>query len=166
MSIKTHQQLVHDFMLLVEQIPEDHKLDVTKLSSSDVQFAKLRLKLITEELSEMFEAFLSEKAFEGNFVSLFQNIQQIIDTLSKEDFNLDRKEILDAIVDQDYINSGTGVWLDLPLEEGFQAVHENNLTKVDPITGKVIKREDGKILKPASYVSVDLQKVLDEHDGV
>lgn len=153
-------------MLLVDQIPEDHKLDVTQLSPSNVQFAKLRLKLITEELSEMFEAFLSEKAFEGNFVSLFQNIQQIVDTLKVEDFSLDRKEILDAIVDQDYINSGTGVWLDLPLEEGFQAVHANNLTKVDPITGKVIKREDGKILKPSTYVSVDLQKVLDIHDGV
>ena len=49
-------------------------------------------------------------------------------------------------------------------EKSFQAVHENNLTKVDPITGKVLKRADGKVIKPASYIPVDLHSVVESHD--
>lgn len=40
---------------------------------------------------------------------------------------------------------------------GFKEVHRSNMSKVDPSTGKVIRREgDGKILKPASYSKPDL----------
>ena len=84
--------------------------------------------------------------------------------LEKDDLEIDRVGVTDSITDQDYINSGTGVWLNLPLEKSFQAVHENNLTKVDPITGKVLKRADGKVIKPASYIPVDLHSVVESHD--
>ena len=162
---KTHQELVQDFMIVMEQIkPGSPKVDVTNLTEDDIQVAKLRLNLIVEELDEMFEAFLSPSKYAHTFSPLFSTIQSYIALLENDDFQIDRVGVTDSIIDQDYINSGTGVWLDLPLEKAFQAVHENNLTKVDPITGKVLKRADGKVIKPSSYVSVDLHSVVDSHD--
>lgn len=163
---KSHKDLVADFMVLMEQwSPEAPKVDVSNLSELDVKNSRLRLKLILEELEEMFEAFLENETYKVVFAPLFGILQHNIDKLEKESLDIDRLAVLDAIVDQDYINSGTSVWLNLPQEEAFQAVHSNNLTKVDPITGKVIKRADGKILKSPSYVPVDLQPILDSHDA-
>lgn len=162
---KNHQELVRDFMIIMEQFnPEDPNVDVTNLTEEDVDTAKLRLNLIVEELDEMFEAFLTSAKYKYTFSPLFSTIQSYIASLQKDDFEIDRVGVTDSITDQDYINSGTGVWLNLPLEKSFHAVHENNLTKVDPITGKVLKRADGKVIKPASYVSVDLHSVVEAHD--
>lgn len=162
---KTHQDLVKEFMLIMEQVhPDSPKVDVTNLTEEDVAVAKLRLNLIVEELDEMFEAFLNSEKYKITFAPFFSTIQSYVAALSAPDFDIDRVEVMDSITDQDYINSGTGVWLDLPLEKSFQAVHTNNLTKVDPITGKVIKRPDGKVIKPVSYVPVDLRTVLESHD--
>jgi predicted HAD superfamily Cof-like phosphohydrolase len=37
------------------------------------------------------------------------------------------------------------------LAGGYNEVYRSNMSKVDPVTGKCIKREDGKILKPDTY---------------
>jgi hypothetical protein len=34
------------------------------------------------------------------------------------------------------------------------------MSKLDPVTGRPIYREDGKILKPSTYSPADLKKVL------
>lgn len=152
-------------MIIMEQLdPSSPNVDVTNLSEEDVAIAKLRLNLIVEELDEMFEAFLTSDKYKYTFSPLFSTIQSYIAALQKDDLDIDRVGVTDSITDQDYINSGTGVWLNLPLEKSFQAVHTNNLTKVDPITGKVLKRADGKVIKPVSYVPVDLHSVLEAHD--
>ena len=144
--------------------PGNSKVDVNNLTDEDVNVAKLRLNLIVEELDEMFEAFLTVPSYTRTFAPLFSTIQSYIKNLDSSHFDIDRVEVTDSIIDQDYINSGTGVWLDLPLEKSFQAVHENNLTKVDPITNKVLKRADGKVIKPDSYVPVDLRTIVELHD--
>lgn len=38
----------------------------------------------------------------------------------------------------------------------WKEVRRSNMSKLDPVTGKAIKREDGKIMKPASYSPPDL----------
>jgi predicted HAD superfamily Cof-like phosphohydrolase len=37
---------------------------------------------------------------------------------------------------------------------------KSNLSKIDPITGKVIRREDGKILKPEGWQPPDFAKFV------
>lgn len=37
---------------------------------------------------------------------------------------------------------------------------KSNLAKIDPTTGKVIRREDGKILKPEGWQSPDFKKFI------
>jgi len=54
-----------------------------------------------------------------------------------------------------YVVSQAAVYYDIPGDEAFLRVAENNMTKV--VDGKVIKREDGKILKPEGYVKADMK---------
>lgn len=44
----------------------------------------------------------------------------------------------------------------IPLLAAFDAVHASNMTKVDPETGRVLYREDGKVLKGANFQPADL----------
>lgn len=66
------------------------------------------------------------------------------------------KECLDLIyVCSQYLNSTIGP--DLALE-CWNALHANNMSKC--IDGKLVKREDGKVLKPNDYKPLDLREVL------
>jgi predicted HAD superfamily Cof-like phosphohydrolase len=43
----------------------------------------------------------------------------------------------------------------------WNEVVRSNMSKIDPATGKVIKRDDGKILKPANWSPPNLTKYVD-----
>ena len=64
----------------------------------------------------------------------------------------------DALVDVIYYICDTAVRHGMNLDPLFEIVHSANMGKV--VDGKVIRRDDGKILKPAGWV--DPQKSLDE----
>ena len=51
----------------------------------------------------------------------------------------------------------------LPVEKMFDAIHAANLAKC--IDGKVLRREDGKILKPAGWQPADKEGVIRQHGG-
>ena len=48
----------------------------------------------------------------------------------------------------------------IPLDRVWAAVHRSNMAKVDPATGKVIKRADGKVLKPEGWTPPDIPAAL------
>ena len=64
----------------------------------------------------------------------------------------------DALVDAIYYICDTAVRHGMNLDPIFAIVHSANMGKV--VDGKVIRRDDGKILKPAGWV--DPQKSLDD----
>jgi predicted HAD superfamily Cof-like phosphohydrolase len=70
-------------------------------------------------------------------------------------------EVLDALVDIAYVLLGTinAHGMQKEFVEGFNMVHENNMTKVQE-NGKVIKDADGKVLKPQGYKKVDLSNLI------
>jgi predicted HAD superfamily Cof-like phosphohydrolase len=45
-------------------------------------------------------------------------------------------------------------------EGAWKEVMQTNFAKIDKETGKVRKREDGKVLKPVGWVSPDLTKFI------
>ncbi len=47
----------------------------------------------------------------------------------------------------------------LPLAQFYDAIHAANMRKVDPITGKVTRREDGKVLKPVGWQPPNLSEI-------
>lgn len=73
----------------------------------------------------------------------------------------DMVEVADALADMVYIIAGTALEYGIPLERVFAEVHRSNMAKVDPETGKVRRRADGKVLKPAQWAPPDIKSILD-----
>ncbi len=72
----------------------------------------------------------------------------------------DEIEQFDAVLDLIVVLIGFGLSQGWPMPEGWAEVMRSNFAKVDPVTGKVRKREDGKILKPEGWTPPDLKSVL------
>lgn len=72
----------------------------------------------------------------------------------------DEVEQFDAILDIIVVCIGFGLSRGFPMVEGWQEVMRSNFAKIDPGTGYVRKRDDGKILKPEGWVPPDLSNVL------
>lgn len=66
-------------------------------------------------------------------------------------------DALDALIDILVVTIGALHSLGVDSEGAWREVIRSNMSKVDPVTGKVIKREDGKVLKPASYSPPNLE---------
>jgi predicted HAD superfamily Cof-like phosphohydrolase len=92
----------------------------------------LYLKLIKEEFFELLEAY----------------------TLN------DTVEIADACADLKWVIEGLEHTLALPMQEVWDEVARSNLSKISS-SGKVLKREDGKVMKPDTYSPPDIQSILD-----
>ena len=88
----------------------------------ELQFV-LYTNLITEEHQEFLEATLAE----------------------------DRVEQLDALIDILVVTIGAIHSMGADAEGAWKEVMRTNFAKVDSETGKVRKREDGKVLKPVGW---------------
>jgi predicted HAD superfamily Cof-like phosphohydrolase len=99
---------------------------------------KLRATLISEEHKEVQEALL------GNDLAAIA------------------KELADSI----YVHVGTALEYGIPLDRVWDEVQRSNMAKVDPVTGLVKRREDGKILKPDGWQPPDIEGVLFGKKGI
>jgi predicted HAD superfamily Cof-like phosphohydrolase len=98
---------------------------------------------------------------------------QTTGTLNKEQYqlycNLIREEFdelcdsdnivddLDALIDILVVTIGAIHSLGANGEAAWNEVMRTNFAKIDPATGKVRKREDGKVLKPEGWAPPDLE---------
>lgn len=71
--------------------------------------------------------------------------------------NGDRVEQLDALLDFIVVTTGAIHSAGFDGEGGWKEVMSTNFAKVDKETGKVRKREDGKVLKPIGWTPPDLK---------
>lgn len=93
--------------------------------------AELYKNLIVEEFHELIEAFADK----------------------------DIVEVSDALADMVWVIMGLASTLDIPFNKVWDEVKASNMSKV--VKGKVIRREDGKILKPDTYFKPNIRKALD-----
>ena len=112
--------------------------EIPKLESPGLgtdELIELRIKLLTEEVQEYAEAARS-----GDLV-----------------------EVLDALADIGYILAGTIINHSMQhiYDDAFNEVHRSNMAKL--VDGKVLRREDGKVLKPDGWQPPQLAQFL--HDG-
>lgn len=96
----------------------------------NAQAMKLRLKLIKEEIKELFEAVNKLYASED------------------EDLTELKAEVLKELADCQYVISGFAATFSLELEEAFKRVHDSNMTK---FIGKPEFDVDGKVKKGDAY---------------
>lgn len=73
----------------------------------------------------------------------------------------DKVESLDALIDILVVTIGAIHSMGADAQGAWNEVIRSNMSKIDPATGKVIKRDDGKILKPANWSPPDLTKYID-----
>jgi len=90
------------------------------------------LDLITEEYEELKEAVIAN----------------------------DRVEQLDALVDILVVTLGAIRAGGFDGEGAWKEVMDTNFAKIDPDTGKVRKREDGKVLKPEGWKAPELAQFI------
>ena len=93
---------------------------------------KMYLGLIDEEVGELEEAVMAD----------------------------DRVEQLDALVDILVVTMGAIRAGGFDGEGAWKEVMDTNFAKIDSDTGKVRKREDGKVLKPEGWKAPELAKFI------
>ena len=99
---------------------------------------KMYLSLIKEEYNELLVA-------------------QGIDPTTMEQVNpADPVEVLDALLDILVVTIGAIHSMGADGEGGWKEVMRTNFAKIDKDTGKVRKREDGKVLKPVGWTPPEL----------
>ena len=78
--------------------------------------------------------------------------------------NNDQVEVLDALLDFIVVTVGAIHSAGMDGEGGWKEVMRTNFAKVDSETGKVRKREDGKVLKPLGWTPPNLTPHLVKGD--
>jgi len=72
-------------------------------------------------------------------------------------------EIADACADLKWVIEGLEHTLQLPQQQIWDEVARSNLSKISE-DGTVLRREDGKILKPEGWSEPDIASIIAEHD--
>ena len=83
-------------------------------------------------------------------------IQEEVDELWTANAAADRVECLDALIDILVVTIGAIHSMGADAEGAWKEVMNTNFAKIDKETGKVRKREDGKVLKPIGWVPPEL----------
>ena len=84
-------------------------------------------------------------------------IQEEVDELWTANAASDRVECLDALIDILVVTVGAIHSMGADAEGAWKEVMSTNFAKIDKETGKVRKREDGKVLKPLGWTPPDLK---------
>jgi predicted HAD superfamily Cof-like phosphohydrolase len=87
---------------------------------------------------------------------IHEEYQEFRDALAEDD----DVEQLDACFDMMWVIIGYMKARGWDCERAWDEGAQSNLSKIDPITGKVIRREDGKILKPEGWKAPDFAKFV------
>jgi predicted HAD superfamily Cof-like phosphohydrolase len=76
--------------------------------------------------------------------------------------NNDLVEQLDALIDIMVVTVGAVQSLGADGEGAWKEVMSTNFAKIDSLTGRVRKREDGKVLKPVGWRPPELSKYINQ----
>ena len=83
-----------------------------------------------------------------------EEFDETLDAFSKGD----TIEVADGLADMVWVIMGLASSLGIPFDKVWDEVSASNMSKV--VDGKLIKREDGKVLKPEGYFRPDINAVL------
>lgn len=101
-----------------------------------------------------------DKYNEDQYTLYLNLIKEEFEELQEAVKDNDRVEQLDALLDMIVVIAGAIHSAGFDGEGGWDEVIRSNMSKVDPETGKVLKREDGKVLKPVTFSPPDLNPFI------
>ena len=85
-----------------------------------------------------------------------EEVGELVDAVAADD----KVEQLDALIDILVVTLGAIRAAGWDGEAAWKEVMDTNFAKVDPETGKVRKREDGKVLKPEGWKAPELAQFV------
>ena len=100
---------------------------------------------------ERFGSACDQEPSEANYDMYLSLIAEEYNELADAIAADDRVEQLDALVDILVVTMGAIRAGGFDGEGAWKEVMNTNFAKIDPTTGKVIKRADGKVLKPEGW---------------
>jgi predicted HAD superfamily Cof-like phosphohydrolase len=96
----------------------------------------------------------------SNYIMYIGLIHEEVKELSDAIIAADRVEQLDALIDILVVTMGAVRAGGFDGEGAWEEVMRTNFAKIDSETGKVRKREDGKVLKPEGWEPPQLAKFI------
>ena len=91
-------------------------------------------------------------------IELYQKlIREEFDEFMRDYFAGDDVGQLDGCMDMIWVILGYCKMKGFDVDGAWAEVARSNLAKIDPVTGKVTKRKDGKVLKPEGWTPPDLK---------
>jgi predicted HAD superfamily Cof-like phosphohydrolase len=103
----------------------------------------------------------SVEGFNQDQFKLYVNlIKEEYTELNEAINNSDQVETLDALIDILVVTIGAIHSMGSDAEGAWKEVMSTNFAKIDKDTGKVRKREDGKVLKPLGWTPPELEPFL------
>ena len=107
-----------------------------------------------------FGSACDQPASEANYKMYLDLIREETDELEEAIQDNDKVEQLDALVDILVVTVGAIRAAGWDGEGAWKEVMDTNFAKIDPTTNKVIKREDGKVLKPEGWKAPQLAQFI------
>ena len=111
---------------------------------------------------ERFGSACDQQPSVENYAMYLDLITEEYNELKEAIVENDRVEQLDALIDILVVTMGAIRAAGWDGEGAWKEVMDTNFAKIDPVTGKVNKREDGKVLKPEGWKAPELAKFVGE----
>ena len=109
---------------------------------------------------DTFQTACDQEPSEANYKMYLDLIREETGELEEALIDNDKVEQLDALVDILVVTMGAIRAAGWDGEGAWKEVMDTNFAKIDPDTGKVRKREDGKVLKPEGWKAPELAKFI------
>ena len=111
---------------------------------------------------ERFGSACDQEPNESNYKMYLNLIKEEYEELQEAVDTNDKVEQLDALIDILVVTMGAIRAAGWNGEAAWKEVMNTNFAKIDPDTGKVRKREDGKVLKPEGWKAPELAQFVGE----
>jgi predicted HAD superfamily Cof-like phosphohydrolase len=116
------------------------------------------VKMLLDEIMEFYATIKNPHEAKYEMIKMLINSKDIPKSIA--DPSLNGADIIaeqvDGLTDMYYYALNALAKKGVNFSKVFNLVHAANMSKRDPTTGKFIKREDGKIVKPANFVAPDI----------
>ena len=109
---------------------------------------------------DTFATACDQPPSEANYKMYLGLIDEEVGELADAIEDNDPVEQLDALIDILVVTMGAVRAAGWDGEAAWKEVMNTNFAKIDPTTGKVIKREDGKVLKPKGWKAPELAQFI------
>lgn len=106
----------------------------------------------------------TDRANEAQHLMYYTLIKEEVAELMAAERAMNPVEELDALIDILVVTIGAIHSMGADGEGAWNEVMRTNFAKIDPVTGKVNKRSDGKVLKPEGWTPPNLAPFLTKTD--